>query len=61
MEEPGQFVHIKVSDSTGALLRRPISIEQNRSCKKEFTMIYQEEGRGTTIFSEKKLADQWTC
>ncbi len=26
MEEPGQFVHIKVSNSTDPLLRRPISI-----------------------------------
>ena len=25
-EEPGQFVHIKVSNSTDPLLRRPISI-----------------------------------
>lgn len=58
MEEPGQFVHIKVSGSTDPLLRRPISIARIDHSKKEFTIIYRKQGKGTAILAEKKLGDQ---
>lgn len=51
--EPGQFVHVRVSDSFEPLLRRPISIANIDKEKQEFTMIYRAEGRGTSILAEK--------
>lgn len=51
--EPGQFVHVHVSDSFEPLLRRPISIANIDKEKQEFTMIYRAEGRGTSILAEK--------
>ena len=54
MGEPGQFVHLKVSEGTDPLLRRPISIAFIEKEKKQFTMIYRKEGRGTTLLANKK-------
>ncbi len=54
MKQPGQFVHLKVSDSFEPLLRRPISICDIDQEKKQFTMIYRAEGRGTKLLSLKK-------
>lgn len=54
MKNPGQFVHIRVSDSYEPLLRRPISIASIDRETLEFTMIYRAEGRGTTILSQTK-------
>lgn len=58
MQEPGQFVHIRVSDSLEPLLRRPISICQVDSANLQFTMIYRAEGRGTKLLAGKKAGDQ---
>jgi len=57
MKQPGQFVHLKVSDSFEPLLRRPISICNINREQKQFTMIYRAEGRGTKLLSEKKEAE----
>ena len=54
MRDPGQFVHIKVSNSIDPLLRRPISIAKIDKDNNEFTMIYRKEGRGTTLLPKKK-------
>ena len=51
---PGQFVHVKVSDSMEPLLRRPISIANVDKEKNEFTMIYRAEGRGTQILATNR-------
>ena len=51
---PGQFVHVKVSDSLEPLLRRPISIANIDKDNKEFTMIYRAEGRGTKVLSTNR-------
>ncbi|OCS87609.1 dihydroorotate dehydrogenase electron transfer subunit [Caryophanon tenue] len=51
---PGQFVHVKVSDSFEPLLRRPISIANIDKDNHEFTMIYRAEGRGTSILSTNR-------
>lgn len=51
---PGQFVHVKVSDSLEPLLRRPISIANVNKEKNEFIMIYRAEGRGTKILSTNR-------
>lgn len=57
MGSPGQFVHLKVSEGTTPLLRRPISISKIDKDKKQFTMIYRAEGAGTQLLSLKKTED----
>ncbi|RFU63207.1 dihydroorotate dehydrogenase electron transfer subunit [Peribacillus saganii] len=54
MKQPGQFVHLKTGDGYEPLLRRPISISSIDNEKKQFTMIYRAEGRGTALLSAKK-------
>ncbi|MFS1518308.1 dihydroorotate dehydrogenase electron transfer subunit [Cytobacillus sp. Hm23] len=51
MGEPGQFVHIKVSEGAEPLLRRPISIANVDKKNSQFTMIYRKEGLGTRVLS----------
>ena len=51
---PGQFVHVKVSDSMEPLLRRPVSIANVNKEKNEFTMIYRAEGRGTQVLATNR-------
>ena len=58
MKQPGQFVHLRVSDQMEPLLRRPISISSIDKETLEFKMIYRADGRGTTLLSEKKPGDQ---
>lgn len=58
MKQPGQFVHLRVSDQMEPLLRRPISISTINKETLEFTMIYRADGRGTALLSEKKQGDQ---
>ncbi|WP_307342186.1 dihydroorotate dehydrogenase electron transfer subunit [Metabacillus malikii] len=57
MGNPGQFVHLKVSDGSTPLLRRPISISEINKDTNEFTMIYRAEGAGTQLLSKKKQED----
>jgi dihydroorotate dehydrogenase electron transfer subunit len=58
MKEPGQFVHIRVSDSYEPLLRRPISICSIDAEHMEFTIIYRAGGRGTQLLSLKQPGDE---
>lgn len=58
ISSPGQFVHIRVSDSFEPLLRRPISIASIDEKAGEMTIIYRAEGRGTTILSQKRAGDE---
>lgn len=58
MNEPGQFVHLKVSNGIDPLLRRPISIARIDKKSSEFTMIYRKEGSGTSLLSQKQAGDQ---
>lgn len=57
MKQPGQFVHLRVSNQMEPLLRRPISISTIDKESLEFTMIYRADGSGTTLLSEKKKGD----
>jgi dihydroorotate dehydrogenase electron transfer subunit len=57
MNEPGQFVHLKVSDSVDPLLRRPISIAKIDQLNDMFTMIFRAEGNGTKLLAQKKVGD----
>jgi dihydroorotate dehydrogenase electron transfer subunit len=54
MNNPGQFVHVKVGAQADPLLRRPISICEIDKEAKQFTMIYRKEGLGTSLLSEKQ-------
>ena len=54
MNEPGQFVHIKVSDQLDPLLRRPISIAEINKNENQFKMIYRAGGKGTNLLSKKQ-------
>lgn len=58
INSPGQFVHIRVSDSFEPLLRRPISIASIDGEMNEMTIIYRAEGRGTQLLSMKKEGDE---
>ena len=55
MGEPGQFVHVKVSDGIDPLLRRPISIANINKEKQECTLIYRKGGLGTRVLSKKNI------
>lgn len=50
--EPGQFVHIKVTNGLDPLLRRPISISSYDYEQKSLTMIYRKDGRGTSMLAD---------
>jgi dihydroorotate dehydrogenase electron transfer subunit len=58
MDQPGQFVHIKVSLGIEPLLRRPISICSVGKEESQFTMLYRAEGLGTKLLSEKKAGER---
>ncbi|WP_307794910.1 dihydroorotate dehydrogenase electron transfer subunit [Alkalihalobacillus sp. BA299] len=53
MTTPGQFVHVKVDRGIDPLLRRPISICNVDLKKKQLTMLYRAEGKGTSLLSER--------
>lgn len=54
MNEPGQFVHVKVSSQANPLLRRPLSLCHINKKACECTIIYRKEGIGTTLLAEKR-------
>lgn len=58
MDEPGQFVHIKVSEGVDPLLRRPISIASINKDMNQFTIIYRAEGHGTSLLSKKAAGEK---
>lgn len=51
---PGQFVHIRVLDTTSPLLRRPISLAGVDTAKGTCKIIYKVVGKGTQLLSCKK-------
>jgi dihydroorotate dehydrogenase electron transfer subunit len=58
MKQPGQFVHIKVSNGVEPLLRRPISICSIDQEKSQLTMLYRSEGMGTKLLADKIAGDK---
>ncbi|MGT2925086.1 dihydroorotate dehydrogenase electron transfer subunit [Streptococcus caviae] len=56
----GQFLHLRVPDSS-KLLRRPISISEIDQPKKEVTIVYRIEGEGTAVFAQLKTSDAVDC
>ena len=58
IDSPGQFVHVRVSDSYDMLLRRPISIASIDEEANEITLLYRAEGEGTKSLSKKREGDE---
>ncbi|KIH71093.1 dihydroorotate dehydrogenase electron transfer subunit [Salinicoccus roseus] len=52
MKTPGQFVHVRINDTTEHVLRRPISIADIDQENSRFTIVYRAEGEGTTKLSK---------
>ncbi len=53
---PGQFVHVRVTQTTDVLLRRPLSV--HRVTGDELTILYHVVGRGTDMLSRSRVGDQ---
>ena len=51
---PGRFLHIKCSNSTDPLLRRPMSICDVYNSGKSMSVLYRSEGKGTKLLTTKK-------
>lgn len=62
---PGQFVHVRIEDSTDPLLRRPLSIHETSFSKGQKTgtmkILYTCAGKGTRLLSEKKRGNEIDC
>lgn len=55
--KPGNFLEIKVSETTYPFLRRPISIYNIRKDEEILEFIVQIKGEGTKLLCEKKIGD----
>ena len=55
--KPGNFVEIRVTDSTEPFLRRPISIYNLDQEKGILEFIFQVKGKGTEILAQKEEGD----
>jgi dihydroorotate dehydrogenase electron transfer subunit len=51
--EPGQFLHLRVTDGYDYLLRRPISLCQFDSVNRVLTLVYRISGEGTRALSKR--------
>ncbi|MGP9074280.1 dihydroorotate dehydrogenase electron transfer subunit [Geobacillus thermodenitrificans subsp. calidus] len=58
MNEPGQFVHIKVAEAADPLLRRPLSLCQIDHKQGQCIIIYRQEGKGTALLTQKQPGDR---
>jgi len=56
--KPGNFVHIRVSQTEFPLLRRAFSLHKTNPRKGEFELLFKVVGSGTKILSEKKAGEQ---
>ncbi len=55
---PGQFVHVRSSDSQDPLLRRPISIHMVSRPKGVLALLFRVVGKGTELLAQKKTGDR---
>ena len=55
---PGQFVHVRCSESQQPLLRRPISIHMVSRPKGVLALLFRVVGKGTELLSQYKIGDQ---
>nr|WP_245202361.1 dihydroorotate dehydrogenase electron transfer subunit [Jeotgalicoccus pinnipedialis] len=61
LKSPGQFVHVRVGDTTEHVLRRPISISEIDKDHRFFTIVYRAEGAGTKVMAKLKAGDYIDC
>jgi dihydroorotate dehydrogenase electron transfer subunit len=54
----GQFIHIKVTEGTYPLLRRPISIHDIDPDTGTISLLYQVRGKGTELLSTKRRGEK---
>ncbi|MDI6736537.1 MAG: dihydroorotate dehydrogenase electron transfer subunit [bacterium] len=54
---PGQFLHIRVSNNSEPLLRRPFGIHSIKDTG-EFEILYRVVGKGTALLSKKKAEEE---
>ncbi len=54
---PGQFVHIRVSDSFDFLLRRPLSVCRVDRAGGSVTVVYRVQGEGTARLARRGAGD----
>lgn len=57
LAKPGNFVEIRVTDTTEPFLRRPISIYNMKKEEGTLEFIFQVKGKGTKILANKKVGD----
>jgi dihydroorotate dehydrogenase electron transfer subunit len=55
---PGQFFHVRVTDSIDPLLRRPLSLHRCHHDSGTFDLFYKLKGQGTRILSDKQPGDE---
>jgi dihydroorotate dehydrogenase electron transfer subunit len=62
--QPGQFVHIRINDSSEPLLRRPFSIHRlsvinsgSGAQRLNLNILYEVKGKGTRLLCEKRAGD----
>jgi dihydroorotate dehydrogenase electron transfer subunit len=55
--KPGNFIHIKVSETTTPLLRRAFSLHRTDPRKAEIEVLFKVVGSGTEILSKKKKGE----
>lgn len=53
--EPGQFVHVRITEGADFILRRPFSVY--RAAGEAIDLLYQVVGRGTLELAEKRAGD----
>ncbi|MEI2355114.1 dihydroorotate dehydrogenase electron transfer subunit [Mesobacillus zeae] len=53
VENPGQFIHIRVTEGNAPLLRRPVSIAAVDKKNHRLTIIFRSGGQGTLLLSRK--------
>ncbi|MFH1612665.1 MAG: dihydroorotate dehydrogenase electron transfer subunit [bacterium] len=52
---PGQFIHIKISDNFIPFLRRPMSIHSVNKKNKTIEILFRVIGQGTLLLSQKSI------
>jgi dihydroorotate dehydrogenase electron transfer subunit len=55
--EPGQFLHIRVTDGVDHLLRRPISLCKVDGGRNALVVAYRVGGKGTKLLAAKNVGD----
>lgn len=59
--KPGQFLHVRVGNSSDPLLRRPLSIHEADPSARTVRVLYQVVGPGTQALSHKTSGDRLDC